>query len=84
MCLRCLWHLIICLRCYDAFFLLANMFSLLYVFLWECVRSSASNVFAFLFTFYGLMRSYCWCYFLLLARSGFTRSVLFLSFMCMA
>ena len=29
------------------FFLLANMFSLLYVFLWECVRSSARNVFAF-------------------------------------
>ena len=28
-------------------FLLANMFSLLYVFLWECVRSSVSNVFAF-------------------------------------
>ena len=50
MCLRCLWHLIICLRCYDAF-LLANMFSLLYVFLWECVRSSASNVFAFFIYF---------------------------------
>ena len=55
------WHLIICLRCYYTF-LLANMFSLFYVFLWECVRSSASNVFAFfIFTFYGLMRSYCWC-----------------------
>ena len=62
------WHLIICLCCYYTF-LLANMFSLLYVFLWECVRSSTSNVFAFfIFTFYGLMRSYCWC----------------LSFMCMA
>ena len=33
------------------FFLLANMFSLLYVFLWECVRSSASNVFAFFIYF---------------------------------
>ena len=26
------------------YFFLANRFSLLYVFLWECVRSSASNV----------------------------------------
>ena len=65
-CLRCFWHLIICLRCYDTF-LLTNMFSLLYVFLWECVRSPVSNVFAFFyFTFYGLMRSYCWCYFFFL------------------
>ena len=34
------------------------------------------------FTFYGLMRSYCWCYVWLLARSEFTRSFFF--FFCLS
>ena len=69
-CLRCFWHLIICLRCYDTFFISEYVFAAICISMGMCAFLCEQCVCVFYFTFYGLMRSYCWCYFLVTGEIG--------------